>query len=101
LVKKTLLDSLFDKGIFRPELINRFDAVIVFSPLSRDNLLDICHLQLQGLKKNLFKKDIEFIITEPLKEEIVKLSYNPQYGAREMKRVIQDKIENVLAEALS
>jgi len=100
LVKKTLLDSLFDEGIFRPELINRFDAVIVFSPLSRDNLLDICHLQLQGLEKNLLKKDIEFIITEPLKDEIVKLSYNPQYGAREMKRVIQDKIENVLAEAL-
>ena len=100
LVKKTLLDYLFEKGIFRPEFINRFDGVIVFNPLTKENLLDIVGLQLQKLKEGLLKKDIEFIITNPLKEKIVQLSYNPQFGAREMKRVIQDKIENVLAKAL-
>jgi len=55
---------------------------------------------LQKLKKDLFKKDIEFIITDSLKEKIAELSYNPKFGAREMKRVIQDKIENVLAKAI-
>ena len=100
LVKKTLMDYLFEKGIFRPEFINRFDGVIVFNPLTKENLLDIVGLQLQKLKEGLLKKDIEFIITNPLKEKIVQLSYNPQFGAREMKRVIQDKIENVLAKAL-
>jgi ATP-dependent Clp protease ATP-binding subunit ClpC len=99
-VKQKLLDYLFEKAIFRPEFINRFDAVIIFSPLSKENLLDIAELMLQSLKKNLEKKDVEFIITLPLKEKIVELGYSPVFGAREMRRVIQDKVENILASAL-
>ena len=99
-VKQKLLNYLFEKAIFRPEFINRFDSVIVFSPLSKNNLLDISELMLQKLKKNLKGKDIEFIINLPLKEKIVELGYSPIFGAREMKRVIQDKVENVLASAL-
>jgi len=99
-VKQVLLDSLFEEGIFRPEFINRFDAVVVFKPLSKENLLDIAELMLQKLKKNLKEKEVEFIITPGLKEKIVELGYDPTFGAREMRRVIQDKIENVLASAL-
>ena len=55
---------------------------------------------LGGLKKNLEEKEIEFVISEPLKEKIAELSYKPEFGAREMRRTIQDKIENVVAEAL-
>ena len=99
-VKDKLLNFLFEEGVFRPEFLNRFDAVVVFNPLSKENLLDIAELLLQKLKKDLFKKDIEFIITDSLKEKIAELSYNPKFGAREMKRVIQDKIENVLAKAI-
>ena len=99
-VKKRLLDYIFDKGIFRPELINRFDGVIVFTPLSKENLLDIAELMLGKLKKNLREKEIEFLITEGLKKEIVELGYSPVFGAREMRRVIQDRLENVLAQAL-
>ncbi len=99
-VKQKLLNYLFEHRIFRPELINRFDAVVIFSPLSKENLLDISQLMLGRLKKNLQEKGIEFIITQPLKEKIVELSYNPVFGAREMRRVIQDKVENVLASAL-
>lgn len=99
-IKKTLLDLLFAKGIFRPELVNRFDAVVIFKPLTKKNLLDISELLLSKLKQNLAKKYIEFIITEPLKEKIVELGYNPIFGAREMRRVIQDKVEDVLAEAI-
>jgi len=99
-VKQKLLDYLFEEGIFRPEFINRFDAVIVFRPLTKENLLDIAELMLQKLKKNLKEKDIEFIITLPLKEKIVELGFSPVFGAREMRRVIQDKVENVLASAL-
>ncbi len=99
-VKQKLLDYLFEEAIFRPEFINRFDAIVVFSPLSKENLLDIAELMLQKLKKNLRKKDIEFVITASLKEKIVELGYDPTFGAREMRRVIQDKIENVLASAL-
>jgi len=99
-VKQKLLDYLFEKAIFRPEFINRFDAVVVFKPLTKENLLDIAELMLQKLKKNLKEKDVEFIITKSLKEKIVELGYNPTFGAREMRRVIQDQIENVIATAL-
>jgi len=99
-IKERLLDYLFTNAIFRPEFINRFDAVVVFKPLSRENLLAIAGLLLNKIKKNLSLKDIEFVISEPLKKEIVELSYNPIFGAREMKRVIQDKVENVLASAI-
>jgi ATP-dependent Clp protease ATP-binding subunit ClpA len=99
-VKQKLLGYIFEKSIFRPEFINRFDAVVVFSPLSKANLLDIAELMLQKLRKNLKEKAVEFIITVPLKEKIVELGYDPTFGAREMRRVIQDKVENVLASAL-
>jgi ATP-dependent Clp protease ATP-binding subunit ClpA len=99
-VKQKLLDYFFAQGIFRPELINRFDGVIIFKPLTKENLLAIAELLLQKLKKNLKEKEIEFVITPELKEKIVELGYDPVFGARQMRRVIQDKIENVLAEAI-
>ena len=55
---------------------------------------------LQKLKSNLKEKGIDFIITLPLKEKVVELGYEPAFGARQMRRIIQDKIENVLATAL-
>ena len=99
-VREKLLDFVFKEGIFRPELINRFDAVVVFGPLSKENLLDISELLLKKIKKSLAEKEIEFIITPVLKEKIVELSYDPTFGARKMQRVIQDKLGNVLAEAI-
>ncbi|MCH7604531.1 ATP-dependent Clp protease ATP-binding subunit [Patescibacteria group bacterium] len=99
-LKQEMLDHLFQKGIFRPEFLNRFDAVVLFKPLSKENLLDIAELMFNTLKKNLDAKGIELIISEPLKEKIVELGYKPIFGARNMRRVIQDKVENVLAQAL-
>ncbi|MBA7636820.1 hypothetical protein ES703_44448 [subsurface metagenome] len=99
-VKQKLLDYIFEKGIFRPEFINRFDAVVVFRPLSKENLLAIAELMLRVLKKNLKEKGIDFKITLPLKEKIVELGYDPTFGARAIRRVIQDKVENVLASVL-
>ncbi len=99
-VKEKLIDNLFEKGTFRPEFINRFDSVIVFGPLSKENLLDISELMLDDLREGLDNKGIEFEITEELKEKIVDLSYEPRFGAREMGRVIQDKVKNSIANAL-
>jgi ATP-dependent Clp protease ATP-binding subunit ClpC len=99
-VKQKLLENLFAEGIFRPEFINRFDAMVVFRPLTKENLLDIAELFLQKLKKNLQEKEVEFLITPELKEKIVELGYDPTFGAREMRRVIQDRVENILASAL-
>lgn len=99
-IKDKLFEHLFKNQIFRPELINRFDAAIIFKSLTKENLLKIAELLLSKSRKNLAKKDIDFIITSELKDKIVELSYDPTFGAREMRRVIQDKVENVLAEAL-
>ena len=100
LEKDKLLGMLFKKNIFRPEFINRFDATVVFHPLTKDNLMKIAQLSLQGLQKNLKEKDIDFKITEALKQRIVDLSYKPEFGAREMRRVVQDKVEGIVATAL-
>ena len=99
-VKQRLLDYIFNNNIFRPEFVNRFDALVVFKPLTKQNLLAIAELIMSRLKKNLQEKGIEFVITEELKEKIVQLSYNPVFGARQMRRVVQDKVENVIASDL-
>ncbi|MBI3631322.1 MAG: ATP-dependent Clp protease ATP-binding subunit [Candidatus Staskawiczbacteria bacterium] len=98
--KDKLLDLLFEKKLFKPEFINRFDATVIFKLLTKENLLDIAKLMLGSLKNNLQEKEIEFIITEPLLKKIVELSYKPAFGAREMRRVVQDKVENSVAQAL-
>ncbi len=100
LTKERILDYFFDQGIFRPEFINRFDAVVLFKPLTKENLLDICGLMLSKIVKGMEKKNIEFVVTKELKERIVDLGYDIKFGARNLKRTIQDKVENPLAEAL-
>ena len=100
ILKEELLDYLLRQKIFRPEFVNRFDAVVAFKPLTKQNLLSIAELILKKLAKNLEDKGIKFEITEELKEKIVELGYSPTFGAREMKRVVQDNVENVLANAL-
>ncbi len=99
-VKEELFEYLFKEGLFRPEFINRFDAVVLFKSLTRENLIDISELLLGKIKRNLKQKEIALIITPELKEKIVDLSYNPKFGAREMSRVIQDRVGNALARAL-
>jgi ATP-dependent Clp protease ATP-binding subunit ClpC len=98
-VKQKILDYIFEQRIFRPELVNRFDATVVFTPLTKQNLMDIAQLMLSSLGKNLKEKGIEFIITKELKERVVELGYNPTFGAREMRRVIQENVENNIASA--
>jgi ATP-dependent Clp protease ATP-binding subunit ClpC len=100
IIKEDLLSYLIQNRIFAPELLNRFDGVIIFKPLTKENLLKIAELLLKKIQKQLKEKDIDFAITEPLKEKIVELSYDPKFGAREIQRVIQEKVGNVLAKEI-
>ncbi|MCK4520471.1 ATP-dependent Clp protease ATP-binding subunit [Candidatus Parcubacteria bacterium] len=101
IIKEDLLALLFKRRKFRPEFINRFDAVVVFKPLTKENLLDISELMLNKIKKNLKEeKGIDLVITNELKKRIVDLGYSPAFGAREMRRVIADMVENLLAISL-
>jgi ATP-dependent Clp protease ATP-binding subunit ClpC len=99
-IKGELFDFLYKEQIFRPEFLNRFDATVVFKSLTKEHLLAIAELLLTKLQKNLKEKEIEFLITDDLKNKIVELGYDPIFGARQMRRVIQDKIENILAVSL-
>jgi ATP-dependent Clp protease ATP-binding subunit ClpC len=86
--------------MFRPEFLNRFDGVIVFHPLTKDNLIKIAGLMLNGLNKRLAEQKINLVITPGLVEKVAELGYNPEYGARPMRRVIQDKIEDLISKKL-
>ncbi|MDP2735688.1 MAG: ATP-dependent Clp protease ATP-binding subunit [bacterium] len=99
-IKQEIFDHLFAEGIFRPEFVNRFDAAVLFTPLTQQNLVDIAALMLKKTQRSLAEKGIELRITEGLKARVAELGYNPQFGARDMRRVIQDKVENALATAL-
>ncbi|MDP2641169.1 MAG: ATP-dependent Clp protease ATP-binding subunit [Candidatus Yanofskybacteria bacterium] len=99
-LKEDILAFLFREGIYRPEFLNRFTELVIFAPLTKENLLDIAQLMLNSLKKNLVKQGIEFVITEALKAKIAELGYDPKFGARPMKRVIQANVENAFATAL-
>lgn len=99
--KKEILDLLQSKGIFKPEFLNRFDAVILFQPLSKENLSAIAQMQLEELNQRLLDEhDIKLAITPELKQKIVELGYSPEYGARPMRRVIQDKLEALMAKKI-
>jgi ATP-dependent Clp protease ATP-binding subunit ClpC len=95
-----LVDHVLKEGIFRPEFINRFDGVIMFKPLSHEDLLKISELMLTTLKKRLAKKDLSFNFNDDLVEKIAELGYDPANGARPMRRVIQKKVEDLIAKKL-
>ncbi len=99
-VKEKIMKNLFQRAVFRPEFVNRFDEVVLFKPLTKENLISIAGLQLEEMASNFKDKDINFIITDELREKIVDLSYDPVFGAREMQRAIQDNIGDVLASAI-
>lgn len=95
-----ILNHIIQTGIFKPELINRFDATILFHPLSKENLVDIARLMIQKVAKRLTEMGIILKIDNELINFIVGGGYNPSFGARPMNRFIQDTIEQHLADAI-
>ncbi|WP_100012445.1 ATP-dependent Clp protease ATP-binding subunit [Lentibacillus sediminis] len=90
------LENLSD--YFKPEFLNRFDAIINFNELSEDNLMEIVDLMLADLQENIEENDIKISISEAAKRELVRLGYDKRFGARPLRRVIQDKIEDQLTD---
>jgi len=88
------------KARFLPEFLNRIDEVIVFHPLSREHVARIVDLQLKRLEQTLNKRGLLLTVIEAAKNRIAALGYDPSYGARPVKRVIQQSIQNPLAEEL-
>ena len=94
---KTLVMSVVSQH-FRPEFINRIDETVVFHPLGKDNIRAIASIQLERLAKRMETRGYELVFTEALLDFIGEVGYDPIYGARPLKRAIQQEIENSLAQ---
>ncbi|MEK7197468.1 MAG: AAA family ATPase, partial [Nitrospirota bacterium] len=85
------------KAFFRPEFINRVDEIIIFNPLSMALLKQIVVIQIERMKKFIKEKNIDITLTDAAKEHLAKIGFDPVYGARPLKRVLQKEILNPLA----
>ncbi len=94
-VQKDILELL--RKTFRPEFLNRLDEIVIFKNLTSADLQKIVDLQLSGLKRRLLEKDIKLEIEEKIKDLLVKEGYDPVYGARPLKRAIQDLLVDEIA----
>ena len=92
----SVLNQLGD--FFSPEFMNRFDGIIEFSALSKDNLLTIVDLMLDNVNQRLANNGIHLSVTEKVKEKLVDLGYDPKMGARPLRRTIQDHIEDAITD---
>ncbi|MER2060431.1 MAG: ATP-dependent Clp protease ATP-binding subunit, partial [Niallia sp.] len=87
-------------NFFKPEFLNRFDAIIEFKSLEREHLLQITDLLLEELSQNLKEQQITLQVAESAKEKIVELGTHPSFGARPLRRVIQEHLEDQLADVI-
>jgi ATP-dependent Clp protease ATP-binding subunit ClpB len=94
-VEQRVRDEL--RGFFRPEFLNRVDDIIVFRQLTRDDLVRIVDLQLLGLERLLAARHLGLEVTGEAKELLANQGYDPVYGARPLKRVIQRELQNPIA----
>ncbi|MGQ7366186.1 AAA family ATPase [Streptococcus suis] len=85
-------------NFFSPEFMNRFDGIIEFQPLSKENLLEIVNLMLDDVNKRLSNNGISLHVTDKVKEKLVDLGYDPKMGARPLRRTIQDQIEDAITD---
>lgn len=88
------------KQTVRPEFLNRIDDTILFTPLSKENIIDIVGLQLKSVTKMIAKQGITFDATPEAVSYLAEKGYNPEYGARPVKRVIQKEVLNALSKEI-
>lgn len=85
------------KRSFRPEFLNRLDEIIFYKPLTKDNIYGIVDLQLADLQRRMDDKQLKLEVTDKAKEYMINTAFDPQYGARPLKRFIQSQIETLVA----
>lgn len=95
-MKQALLETEL-KGIFRPEFLNRFDGVIVFTPLTQEQVLEIAKLMLAKVAGQLEAKGIKLKVTDAAANELAIAGFDPLFGARPLRRVIQERVQDALA----
>lgn len=94
------VDELISSNLFHPEFLNRFDEIIVFAPLNKQELLQVVDLILVDVNKNLASQKITVTVAQNAKEYLVEAGYDPRLGARPMRRVVQRSVENTVAKLM-
>ncbi len=98
-VKNALLETEL-RQIYRPEFLNRFDDTVVFTPLSQDDVVAIAYLMVAGVTEQMKAKGITLTVTDDAIHELARKGYDPKFGARPLRRVVQEYVENTIAEFL-
>jgi ATP-dependent Clp protease ATP-binding subunit ClpC len=98
--EKPFIDELINTNQFRPEFLNRFDEIVVFRPLGKDELLQVIDLILAGVNKTLALQKISVSVAQDAKIFLVERGYDPRLGARPMRRVVQRAVENTVAKQM-
>ena len=96
--QKMVMDDL--RGHFRPEFLNRLDEIILFKPLTKDNIGNIVDLMVAELDKRLSDQELSLTLTEAAKQQVVENGYDPVYGARPLKRYLQNYVETLAAKKI-
>ncbi len=86
------------KKTFRPEFLNRLDGVVVFHALRMENILEIVDMMLSEVRERVLEKDLVLQVTDAAREFISETGYDPYFGARPLRRVIQEKLEDALSD---
>lgn len=95
-----IIDHIVREGIYRPELINRFDSTIIFEPLTIEEQTEVASMMLSGLYKRVKEKGYEIEVTKGMLDVLVEKGYHPEFGARPMQRVLQDIVEKKVAQKI-
>lgn len=98
--KDLVIDAIIKNKTFRPELLNRFDGVVLFHPLQNNELRNVAKIGLQKLGKRLKEQDIELVINDDILDFLVQEGADPQFGGRAINRAIADKVENLIAQKI-
>lgn len=99
-LKDELVNALITDGHFKPEFLNRFDEICVFTPLSKTDLLRVVDLMIASVNRSLAPQKISVVLTDEAKQILAERGYDPQMGARPMRRLVQKTIENLVAKLI-
>jgi ATP-dependent Clp protease ATP-binding subunit ClpC len=99
-LQKDVIDNIQKEGYFSPEFLNRFDGVVVYEPLSPENMIQVARLQLEEFKENLLAKNVSFEITDELCQRLATEGYDPVFGARPMRRIIDLDLSDIVSKGI-
>lgn len=98
--EESFIDELINANVFRPEFLNRFDEIVLFRPLNKEELMQVVDLSMVRLNKTLAERKVTVSLTQSAKALLAERGYDPRLGARPLRRVVQRAVENVVAQKL-